>query len=76
MRFPEAVSQAASERRPSSVASYVYGLACAYNRFYRECPVISNNRGVMERRLLIVDSTRQVLENGLSLLGIKAPRRM
>lgn len=76
MRFPDVAAKAASERKPSNIASYVFELASGYSRFYKECQVISDNRGVMDRRLLLVDSTRQVLENGLSLLGIKAPRRM
>lgn len=76
MRFPDAVGKAASERKPSNVASYVYELASGYSRFYKECQVISTNKKIMDRRLLLVDSTRQVLENGLNLLGIDAPKRM
>ena len=76
MRFPDVVAKAASERKPSNVASYVYELASSYSRFYKECQVISTEKRVMDRRLLLVDSTRQVLENGLRLLGIDAPRRM
>ncbi|MFZ2456297.1 MAG: arginine--tRNA ligase [Candidatus Altiarchaeia archaeon] len=76
MRFPDAVAKAASERKPSNIASYVYELASCYSRFYKECQVISPEKKIMDRRLLLVDSTRQVLENGLYLLGIEAPKRM
>ncbi len=76
LRFPESVAKAANERKPSIVASYVYELASSYSRFYKECPVLSADEKIKNRRLLLVDSTRQVLENGLLLLGIKAPRKM
>lgn len=76
LRFPGVVAKAASERKPSNVASYVYELASGFSRFYKECPVLSADEKTKNRRLLLVESTRQVLENGLALLGITAPKKM
>jgi arginyl-tRNA synthetase len=62
--------------KPNIVAGYLHELAGSYSRFYIQCPVLSAEHHVKERRLLLVDATRQILENGLSLLGIKAPQQM
>lgn len=75
--FPLVVGKSAEEYRPDLIATYLYRLASAYSRFYRQCPVISSeNEGVKKRRLLLVYSASQVIKNGLNLLGINAPERM
>jgi len=76
IKFPVVVENSAAERKPNLLANYIYNLSHSLNRFYRECPVLPAEQGVKERRLLIVDSTRQVLKNALGLLGIEAPERM
>lgn len=75
-RFPEAVESAGKELKPNTIAAYLFELASLFSRFYKECPVLSANKDVLKRRLLLVDSTRQTLKNGLYLLGIEAPERM
>lgn len=76
MRFPDVVAKSAVGRRPDTVAHYLFELASGFSRFYKKCRVLQAEGGVKERRLLLVDSTRQVLGNGLGLLGIRAPERM
>ena len=76
IKFPSVVENSAIERKPNLLANYLYSLSHSLNRFYRECPVLPAEQGVKERRLLLVDSTRQVLKNALGLLGIEAPERM
>lgn len=76
IKFPAVVENSAAERKPNLLANYIYNLSHSLNRFYRECPVLPAEQGVKERRLLLVDSTRQVLKNALGLLGIEAPERM
>ncbi len=76
MRFPQIVESAAAELKPNIVATYLYELASDFSRFYKECPVLSAEHHVKERRLLLVDATRQVTKNGLSLLGIESPTQM
>ena len=74
--FPQAIAKAAETYRPHHLAQHLISLAHAFNEFYHECPVISEQKQTMKARLLLVDSVRQVLENGLGLLGIKAPEEM
>ena len=75
-RFPEIVSQAGKELKPNIIASYAYELASSFSRFYKECPALSAEDDVKNRRLQLIDSARQVLENSLELLGISAPEKM
>ncbi|MBI2151442.1 arginine--tRNA ligase, partial [Candidatus Woesearchaeota archaeon] len=74
--FSEVLVAAAQSYRPHILANYLIALAQSFNGFYHNHTVISNDKGVMKVRLLLVDCTRQVLENGLHLLGIKSPKEM
>jgi len=75
-KFPQIIIQVAKTYKPHHLANYLITLAQKYNEFYHKCPVISDRKNVMKARILLVDSVRQVLENGLRLLGIKAPIEM
>ncbi|MBR9683854.1 arginine--tRNA ligase [Candidatus Woesearchaeota archaeon] len=74
--FPEVLGKVLENYMPHHLANYLISLAQAFNEFYHKCPVISDQKHTMKARLLLVDSVRQVLENGLGLLGIKAPKEM
>jgi arginyl-tRNA synthetase len=76
-RFPNIVQQAANEYRPLIVAAYVYDLATAFHSFYHAVPVLqSEQEAVKAARLRLVAAAKQVLANGLHLLGITAPEVM
>ncbi|WP_280297178.1 arginine--tRNA ligase [Nocardia abscessus] len=80
--YPRVVGSAASLREPHRVARYLEELAGAYHRFQTnknlrvlplgDDPVSPTNAA----RLTLVNATRQVLANGLGLLGVSAPERM
>jgi arginyl-tRNA synthetase len=78
--YPAAVAAAAELREPHRVARYLEDLAGAYHRFYDQCritPQGDEEIGDLHRaRLWLNDATRQVLVNGLGLLGVSAPERM
>ena len=71
---------AAELREPHRVARYLEELAGAYHRFYDSCRVLplgDEPTGELHRaRLALCMATRQVLANGLGLLGVTAPERM
>jgi len=75
-QFPEITQKAAQTYKPHYLANYLISLAQAFNEFYHQCPVISERNQQMQARLLLVQSTKQVLKNGLQLLGIHAPEEM
>lgn len=74
--FSEAVLKTAEMKKPHLLATYLIALAQAFNEFYHKCPVLSEDKNLTKARLLLVDCVRQVLENGLNLLGIKVPQEM
>ncbi|WP_010477858.1 arginine--tRNA ligase [Thermococcus zilligii] len=75
-RFPEVVEQAGKDVKPHLVPAYLNELASLFNRFYMDHPVLKAEEGIVEERLLLVMAVKQVLRNGLELLGIEAPEKM
>jgi arginyl-tRNA synthetase len=78
--LPRVVAQAAQMREPHRVARYLEELAGAYHKWYdvrRVAPFGDEEVGDLHRtRLWLNDATRQVLANGLRMLGVSAPERM
>ncbi|WP_411215315.1 arginine--tRNA ligase [Terribacillus saccharophilus] len=75
LQFPDAVENAASHYDPSRIAKYVIDLAQAFNSFYGKVRILEED-GKLGARLSIVEAVASVLEEGLRLLGIRAPRQM
>ncbi len=76
MRFPDAVSFAASALEPQKLITYLNGVAEFFHKFYQECRIVGEAEDVMKSRMLLAVATRQVLRNGFKMLGISAPERM
>ncbi len=74
--LPDKIIDAAEAYRPSILARYLIDVARDFNRFYHNCPVLASEGLLREGRLLLIDATRQVIYNGLALLGIEAPEEM
>jgi arginyl-tRNA synthetase len=75
-RFPGEVERASAGYSPLQIANYVYQLAKTFSDFYHTCPVNTAPEPQRSARLALVAATRQVLANGLALLGIAAPEVM
>lgn len=75
--FPALIQEASSSFKPHLIAAYVFDIASLFNQFYRDCPVLSEpNRDMKNARLCLVASAKQVLNNGLCILGIEALEEM
>jgi len=78
--FPRVVTAAAQLREPHRIARYLEDLAATYHRFYDACRVLPMGdeapTPTTVARLWLVEATRIVLANGLTLLGVSAPERM
>ena len=78
--FPQVVRSAAELREPHRVARYLEALASAYHKFYDSCRVLPMGdeeiSDLHRARLALCVAARQVLANGLGLLGVSAPERM
>jgi len=74
--FEELVRDAALERAPHRLTRYLEDLSALYHLFYQRHRVISDDPELTEARIFLSLCTRQVLANGLRLLGVSAPERM
>ncbi|WP_431230994.1 arginine--tRNA ligase [Mycolicibacterium psychrotolerans] len=78
--FSRVLKAGASLREPHRVCRYLEDLAGDYHRFYDSCRVLpmgDEEPGDLHRaRLALCAATRQVIANGLSILGVSAPERM
>ncbi len=75
-QLPGKIIASAENYRPSILARYLIDVAREFNRFYHNCPVLGSEGELQHGRLLLINATRQVIANGLGLLGIVAPEEM
>lgn len=78
--FPRVLKTAAALREPHRVSRYLEELAGDYHRFYDSCRVLPQGdeapNDLHSARLALCQATRQVIANGLAILGVNAPERM
>lgn len=67
---------AAENFEPQRITVYLEELAGLFHRFYTSCRIIGSPQKTAEDRLALCLAVRQVLRNGLSILGVSAPERM
>jgi len=74
--LPEVIESAARDFAPHILAFYLRDLAAAFHSYYNATPILNSDQAVREARLALLASVRQVLRNGLALLGVSAPDKM
>lgn len=74
--FPRVLDQCAGELRPAVLAQWCHETAQRMNDFYRDVPVLESQGQEREARLRLVVAARQVMTQGLGLLGIPLPDEM
>jgi arginyl-tRNA synthetase len=74
--FPETVEAAVDELAPHAVAFYLKDLASELHSYYNAERVLVDDETARTARLVLLLATRQVLHNGLALIGVSAPERM
>jgi arginyl-tRNA synthetase len=75
-RFPEVVEQAATNRAPHALVHYLRELANTFHTYYNAEQFIVEDAALRNARLALVLGVRQVIRNGLVLLGVSAPESM
>jgi arginyl-tRNA synthetase len=75
-RYPEVVETAGENLEPHLVATYLRELAAAFHMYYNTHQFLVDDAALRDARLTLAQATRQVLANGLALLGISAPESM
>jgi len=75
-QFPNIMETALESLEPRTIANYLQSLATSFHKFYNECHVITENNELSLSRLALVAATKNILSNGLDILGISSPERM
>ena len=75
-RYPEVVEAAANNLEPHLIAQYLRELAGALHSYYHEHKWIVDDAELRNARITLAVATRQVIRNGLDLLGLSAPEKM
>ena len=74
--YPEMLATAAAELAPHALAFYLRDLAGDFHTFYNADRVLVDDPALKLARIALLSATRQVLQNGLKLLGVSAPAKM
>ncbi|UTW47911.1 arginine--tRNA ligase [Bacterioplanoides sp. SCSIO 12839] len=75
-RYPEVVKNAANNREPHQIANYLKELAAEFHTYYNSEKTLVDEDDVRNARLTLAEAVRQVISNGLNLLGVSAPEEM
>jgi arginyl-tRNA synthetase len=75
-QYPDLLAEAADELAPHQLAYYLKDLAADFHGYYNAERVLVDDDGVRNARLALLLATRQVLRNGLAMLGVSAPEKM
>jgi arginyl-tRNA synthetase len=75
-RFPLTIQRAASNAEAMKVINYLTESVENFHNYYQRRRVMTDDKAVSRARLAVVSAFRQVLANGLGLLGVSAPVRM
>ena len=74
--YPDIVVRAANAYEPHQIGNYLKELAALFHGWYNEHKVLSADAELTQARLLLSSNVRQVLHNGLTVLGVSAPEAM
>lgn len=74
--YPEVVKQAATNFEPHNIANYLRELAADFHSYYNAHKMLIEDEALRNARLALSEAVRQVIHNGLSLLGVSAPAEM
>jgi arginyl-tRNA synthetase len=75
-RYPEVLQQAALNDGPHQLANYLRELATDFHAYYNAYQFIKSESPLRDTRLCLIKAVKQVLHNGLKLLGVSAPEKM
>ena len=75
-RYPEILEAAAVAHEPHQLAQYLRELAGAFHTYYNAHTFLVDDESLRDTRLALIMATRQVIRNGLDILGVAAPESM
>ncbi len=75
-RYPEVIESAATQHEPHQIAHYLRELANDFHTYYNAHQFIVDDEKLRNARLCLIHAIKQVIVNGLNLLGVSAPESM
>ncbi len=75
-RYPEVISLAARNRAPHTLAHYLRDLANDFHTYYNAHTFLVEDQDLRDSRIALIVAVRQVIANGLAILGVSAPESM
>ncbi len=75
-KFSQVIKSSAEALEPSQLAKYLFDLAKIFSSYYQEVPILNSETDDKLARLALILAIKQVLENGLKILGIESLERM
>lgn len=75
-RYPEILDAAARNLEPHMLAQYLRDLATAFHAYYNAEAILVTDHALRDARMNLCVAVKQVLRNGLDLLGVSAPEKM
>ncbi len=76
VHFPSLIEGAAEAREPLRVPNYLKELCATFHSFYTQHRVRVEDKALCSARLALIEATRVVIHNGLTLLGVSSPDKM
>jgi len=75
--FPQKVAEGAEAFSPAVIANYAYDIAKEFNQYYHETPILKEeDAGLLNARLVLIDTLSSILRSAMDILGIELPERM
>ncbi len=74
--MPEVIAEAGEKYEPSIVTRHIVDIAQAFNKFYHDEHILVDDETEKTAKVALVMAARNVIRNGLDLLGMKAPEKM
>ena len=75
-RYKGVIESAATQYEPHQLAYYLRDLATQFHSYYNACTFILEDQDLTQARLSLIHAAKQILRNGLSILGVGAPESM
>ena len=75
-QYPLAIKRAADVFEPSILVGHLLEICSSLNRYYNQCRIISDDSSLTDSRIVLIDCVRQVIKNGLLMIGMRPPDRM
>lgn len=75
-KYPDVIERAAIAREPHQIAYYLKDLAQGLHSYYNSYQFIVDDENIRNQRFAIINAVKQVLQNGLAIIGVSAPTSM